>query len=140
MSGMRRGPKEVELNQGDTLSGHISRPDMADLVTDMIASGKGEMATFEAFYQDTANPTNFMQALDDCLASGRSFKQCNFGDDFTEVPNISEVISGKVKVGKMDMTMGIKGLKGDSWMAMLDGLKKDAAIDMAIEEFGVQRG
>jgi len=141
ISGMRRGAATVNLNQGDTLSGHISRPDMADLVTDMLAGGKGQMSTFEVYYKDTANPTNFMKSLGECMDTGRSMKQCAFGDSFTELPNLSEVMAGKVAVPEFNLDMNIKTVvKGDSWQAMLSSLKEDVEIDMDITEFGVQNG
>ena len=141
ISGMRRGPVDVTLNQGDTLSGYISRPDMADLVTDMLASGKGTMSTFEAFYSDTAQPTNFVKSLQECMEGGKSMKACAFGDDAADLPNLSEVVSGKVAPPKFDLGMNIKTrLDGESWRQMLEGLKKDPEIDMDILDFGVQNG
>lgn len=147
---MRRGAAEIELNQGDSLSGFISRADMADLVAEIAISGSGEGSTFEAFYTDTANPTNFKKSLEECLDTGKSVKECMFGSEYKNLPlpNMNDVLEGRVNAPILP-AMGVKTGKertGSSWSALTTGLSRDSpskaeptkGLDTDI--FGVQSG
>ena len=93
-----RGVSAVELNQGDTTSGRISRNDVAAICVESITREDAANATFECYYRDSAKSlgevglSNMMKATS---AEG-------------EVPQ-----TGKER-------------RGDSWDALFAGLVADA--------------
>ena len=51
-----RGAAALELNQGDTKSGRISRADVAALCVECVGARAASRATFECYEADTAKP------------------------------------------------------------------------------------
>lgn len=85
-----RGVKAIELNQGDTTSGRISRQDVAAICIESIEREDAANATFECYYRDSAKPlgevglANMMKAkseLGDAPQSGRERR----GDTWDEL-------------------------------------------------------
>ena len=82
--GERRGVGEVEMNQGTSKSGIISRADLAEVVVSAAQSDAAERKTFEVYYSDTAQPVDMYASLQTCKSSGKSVKECFFGKGFDE--------------------------------------------------------
>jgi len=92
-------------------------------------TGDGQGSTFEAFYTDTANPTNFKKTIETCMDSGKSARECMFGPSFKNkaVPNMSDVIEGRASLPELP-SIGLKTGKertGKSWTDLISNIPKD---------------
>ena len=93
-----RGVSAVELNQGDTTSGRISRNDVAAICVESITREDAANATFECYYRDSAKPLG-------------------------EV-GLSNMMKSTSADGEVPQTG--KERRGDSWDALFAGLIADA--------------
>jgi nucleoside-diphosphate-sugar epimerase len=122
--GERRGPKEVEFNQGVSKSGIISRIDLADVLVAAAKTNKGAQKTFEVYYKDTAQPVDMYQSLKTCKEMGKSVKECFFGEGYnnTEPLSIDKMLNTTIKG-----TIFPSGneVSGDNYEKMLNSLTKD---------------
>jgi nucleoside-diphosphate-sugar epimerase len=122
--GEKRGPSEVEFNQGVSKSGIISRIDLADILVSAVKTKNSARKTFEVYYKDTAQPVDMYKSLKTCKEMGKSVKECFFGEGYNETTPLS--------IDKM-MNTTIKGtifpsgneVLGNNYEKMLDKLKKD---------------
>jgi nucleoside-diphosphate-sugar epimerase len=71
-TGEKRGISQIELNQGESKTGIISRQDLADLLIEAAASPEARGTTFECYYRDTAQPVDIAQSLAECRKLGKS--------------------------------------------------------------------
>lgn len=71
-TGERRGVGEIEINQGESKTGVISRLDLADLLIAAASSPAASGATFECYYRDTAQPVDIRASLGRCKELGKS--------------------------------------------------------------------
>lgn len=122
--GERRGPKEVEFNQGVSKSGIISRIDLADILVAAAKTNKGAQKTFEVYYKDTAQPVDMYKSLKTCKEMGKSVKECFFGEGYnnTEPLSIDKMLNTTIKG-----TIFPSGneVSGDNYEKMLNSLTKD---------------
>ncbi len=122
--GERRGPKEVEFNQGVSKSGIISRIDLADVLVAAAKTNKGAQKTFEVYYKDTAQPVDMYKSLKTCKEMGKSVKECFFGEGYnnTEPLSIDKMLNTTIKG-----TIFPSGneVSGDNYEKMLNSLTKD---------------
>ena len=122
--GDKRGPSEVEFNQGVSKSGIISRIDLADILVSAVKTKNSARKTFEVYYKDTAQPVDMYKSLKTCKEMGKSVKECFFGEGYNETTPLS--------IDKM-LNTTIKGtifpsgneVLGNNYEKMLDKLKKD---------------
>jgi len=122
--GEKRGPSEVEFNQGVSKSGIISRIDLADILVSAVKTKNSARKTFEVYYKDTAQPVDMYKSLKTCKEMGKSVKECFFGEGYNETTPLS--------IDKM-LNTTIKGtifpsgneVLGNNYDKMLDKLKKD---------------
>jgi nucleoside-diphosphate-sugar epimerase len=122
--GEKRGPSEVEFNQGVSKSGIISRIDLADILVSAVKTKNSARKTFEVYYKDTAQPVDMYKSLKTCKEMGKSVKECFFGEGYNETTPLS--------IDKM-LNTTIKGtifpsgneVLGNNYEKMLDKLKKD---------------
>lgn len=122
--GEKRGPSEVEFNQGVSKSGIISRIDLADILVSAAKTKNSARKTFEVYYKDTAQPVDMYKSLKTCKEMGKSVKECFFGEGYNETTPLS--------IDKM-LNTTIKGtifpsgneVLGYNYEKMLDKLKKD---------------
>ena len=92
------GPTGLELNQGDTKSGRISRTDVAALcVQAMLFPQYTSRATFECYNADTGKPLT-------SVGLSNLFKAKSDGNEF---------VSGKER-------------RGSQWESLLKGLEQDS--------------
>jgi len=125
-NGEARGAQNVELNQGITKSGIISRDDLAELLV-AAASSDGNIAgrkTFEVYYSDTAQPVDMYASLLSCKESGRSVKECFFGEGFDEKSpvNLEDVLNRPLKGS---LFAGGSEVQGKSYAEMFSRLQAD---------------
>ena len=129
--GERRGPKEVEFNQGVSKSGIISRIDLADVLVAAAKTNNGSQKTFEVYYKDTAQPVDMYKSLKTCKEMGKSVKECFFGEGYnnTEPLSIDKMLNTTIKG-----TIFPSGneVSGDNYEKMLNLLKKDVYEDYDI--------
>lgn len=129
--GERRGPKEVEFNQGVSKSGIISRIDLADVLVAAAKTDNGSQKTFEVYYKDTAQPVDMFKSLKTCKEMGKSVKECFFGEGYnnTEPLSINKMLNTTIKG-----TIFPSGneVSGDNYETMLNLLKKDLYEDYDI--------
>jgi nucleoside-diphosphate-sugar epimerase len=129
--GERRGPKEVEFNQGVSKSGIISRIDLADVLVAAAKTNNGSQKTFEVYYKDTAQPVDMYKSLKTCKEMGKSVKECFFGEGYnnTEPLSIDKMLNTTIKG-----TIFPSGneVSGDNYENMLNLLKKDVYEDYDI--------
>ena len=122
--GERRGPTEVEFNQGVSKSGIISRIDLADVLVAAAKTNKGAQKTFEVYYKDTAQPVDMYKSLKTCKEMGKSVKECFFGEGYnnTEPLSIDKMLNTTIKG-----TIFPSGneVSGDNYEKMLNSLTKD---------------
>jgi nucleoside-diphosphate-sugar epimerase len=122
--GERRGPMEVEFNQGVSKSGIISRIDLADVLVAAAKTNKGAQKTFEVYYKDTAQPVDMYKSLKTCKEMGKSVKECFFGEGYnnTEPLSIDKMLNTTIKG-----TIFPSGneVSGDNYEKMLNSLTKD---------------
>jgi hypothetical protein len=122
--GERRGPTEVEFNQGVSKSGIISRIDLADVLVAAAKTNKGAQKTFEVYYKDTAQPVDMYKSLKTCKEMGKSVKECFFGEGYnnTEPLTIDKMLNTTIKG-----TIFPSGneVSGDNYEKMLNSLTKD---------------
>jgi len=122
--GERRGPTEVEFNQGVSKSGIISRIDLADVLVAAAKTNKGGQKTFEVYYKDTAQPVDMYKSLKTCKEMGKSVKECFFGEGYnnTEPLSIDKMLNTTIKG-----TIFPSGneVSGDNYEKMLNSLTKD---------------
>ncbi len=71
-TGEKRGISQIELNQGESKTGIISRQDLADLLIEAAASPEARGTTFECYYRDTAQPVDIAKSLAECRQLGKS--------------------------------------------------------------------
>jgi len=90
-----RGVAAVELNQGDTKSGRISRADVAAICVECLSSDAAAGTTFECYDADTAAP----------LAS----------------VGMSNIMKAKTR----EAFVSGKERRGETWGALFSGLEKD---------------
>jgi nucleoside-diphosphate-sugar epimerase len=122
--GEKRGPIEVEFNQGVSKSGIISRIDLADILVSAVKTKNSARKTFEVYYKDTAQPVDMYKSLKTCKEMGKSVKECFFGEGYNETTPLS--------IDKM-LNTTIKGtifpsgneVLGNSYEKMLGRLKTD---------------
>jgi nucleoside-diphosphate-sugar epimerase len=122
--GEKRGPSEIEFNQGVSKSGIISRIDLADILVSAVKTKNSARKTFEVYYKDTAQPVDMYKSLKTCKEMGKSVKECFFGEGYNETTPLS--------IDKM-LNTTIKGtifpsgneVLGNNYEKMLDKLKKD---------------
>jgi nucleoside-diphosphate-sugar epimerase len=122
--GEKRGPSEVEFNQGVSKSGIISRIDLADILVSAVKTKNSARKTFEVYYKDTAQPVDMYKSLKTCKEMGKSVKECFFGEGYNETTPLS--------IDRM-LNTTIKGtifpsgneVLGNNYEKMLDKLKKD---------------
>mmetsp|Transcript_31165 Transcript_31165/g.76455 ORF Transcript_31165/g.76455 Transcript_31165/m.76455 type:complete len:399 (+) Transcript_31165:72-1268(+) len=147
VSGQRRGPAAVELNQGDDKNGFISRADMADLLAHLVKDKENAKAvTFEAFYSDSANPTNIVASVTKCVEGGKSMKECFFGDayagnkrvDLQEMLKESQETDGKVALPKGDAFKTGRENRGSSFAELVQSLSPDKEEPFDIFSLGLK--
>jgi nucleoside-diphosphate-sugar epimerase len=71
-TGEKRGVSQLELNQGESKTGIISRQDLADLLIAAASSPDSRGTTFECYYRDTAQPVDIAKSLVECRQLGKS--------------------------------------------------------------------
>lgn len=71
-TGEKRGLSQLELNQGESKTGIISRADLAELLIASAASPDTRGTTFECYYRDTAQPIDIAKSLAQCRQLGKS--------------------------------------------------------------------
>jgi nucleoside-diphosphate-sugar epimerase len=122
--GERRGVGEVEFNQGTTKSGIISRADLAEVVVNAASSDAAAGKSFEVYYADTAQPVDMYASLQTCKSSGKSVKECFFGEGFDESKPLSldEVLRKPLK-GAL-FASGTE-VQGSSYPMMFSKLRAD---------------
>jgi len=131
--GERRGPVEVEFNQGISKSGIISRIDLADILVSASTSSvyNGFKKTFEVYYKDTAQPVDMYKSLKTCKELGHSIKECFFGEGYNETEPLT-----MEKIMKMPQTgsIFISGTEvlGNNYTEMLSKLKEDVYVQYDI--------
>ena len=131
--GERRGPAEVEFNQGISKSGIISRIDLADILVSASTSSvyNGFKKTFEVYYKDTAQPVDMYKSLKTCKELGHSIKECFFGEGYNETEPLT-----MEKIMKMPQTgsIFISGTEvlGNNYTEMLNKLKEDVYVQYDI--------
>jgi len=125
--GERRGPQEVEFNQGISKSGIISRMDLADILVSASATDNGSKKTFEVYYKDTAQPVDMYKSLKSCKELGHSIKECFFGEGYNETEPLTID-----RIMKMPQTGSIfisgSEVLGNDYKEMLSKLKKDVYV------------
>jgi len=129
--GERRGPAEIEFNQGISKSGIISRLDLADILVSAAFTDNCAKKTFEVYYKDTAQPVDMYKSLKTCKELGHSIKECFFGEGYNETEPLT-----MDKVMKMPQrgSIFISGTEvlGNNYNDMLKKLKKDIYIQYDI--------
>ena len=129
--GERRGPMEVEFNQGISKSGIISRIDLADILVSASTTDTAFKKTFEVYYKDTAQPVDMYKSLKTCKELGHSIKECFFGEGYNETEPLT-----MEKIMKMPQTgsIFISGTEvlGNNYTEMLSKLKEDVYIQYDI--------
>ena len=129
--GEKRGPKEVEFNQGISKSGIISRLDLADILVSSALTDNGSKKTFEVYYKDTAQPVDMYKSLKTCKELGHTIKECFFGEGYNE----SEPLTME-RIMKMPQTgsIFISGTEvlGNNYTDMLGKLKEDVYVQYDI--------
>jgi nucleoside-diphosphate-sugar epimerase len=131
--GERRGPAEVEFNQGISKSGIISRIDLADILVTASTSTvyNAFKKTFEVYYKDTAQPVDMYKSLKTCKELGHSIKECFFGEGYNETEPLT-----MEKIMKMPQTgsIFISGTEvlGNNYTEMLSKLKEDVYVQYDI--------
>ena len=129
--GEKRGPKEVEFNQGISKSGIISRLDLADILVSTSLTDNGSRKTFEVYYKDTAQPVDMYKSLKTCKELGHTVKECFFGEGYNETePLTMEKIMKMPQSGSIFIS-GTEVL-GDNYIEMLSKLKKDVYVQYDI--------
>jgi len=129
--GEKRGPNEVEFNQGISKSGIISRLDLADILVSSALTDNGSKKTFEVYYKDTAQPVDMYKSLKTCKELGHTIKECFFGEGYNE----SEPLTME-RIMKMPQTgsIFISGTEvlGNNYTDMLGKLKEDVYVQYDI--------
>ncbi len=129
--GERRGPREVEFNQGISKSGIISRLDLADILVSSALTDNGSKKTFEVYYKDTAQPVDMYKSLKTCKELGHSIKECFFGEGYNETePLTMERIMKMPQTGSIFIS-GTEVL-GNNYTDMLKELKEDVYVQYDI--------
>jgi hypothetical protein len=129
--GERRGPKEVEFNQGISKSGIISRLDLADILVSSALTDNASKKTFEVYYKDTAQPVDMYKSLKTCKELGHTIKECFFGEGYNETePLTMERIMKMPQTGSIFIS-GTEVL-GNNYIDMLGKLKEDVYIQYDI--------
>jgi hypothetical protein len=128
--GEARGAASVELNQGLSKSGIISRTDLAQLlVAAAVGDADGDEVggkSFEVYYSDTAQPVDMYASLASCKEAGRSVKECFFGKGFDDSKPLSlEQVLKKPLEGSL-FASGSE-VQGSSYPEMFRRLKPDVA-------------
>ena len=127
--GEKRGPKEIEFNQGVSKSGIISRMDLSDILVSAAYSNDVSKKTFEVYYKDTAQPVDMFKSLKTCKEMGKSVKECFFGEDYkndNETISIDKMLKNPVK--GVIFPSGNEVL-GNNYNDMFKHLKKDIKND-----------
>jgi nucleoside-diphosphate-sugar epimerase len=124
-NGEKRGVESVEMNQGITKSGIISREDLAELLVAAAMSDGAARKTFEVYYSDTAQPVDMYASLLSCKESGRSVKECFFGEGFDEKSpvRLEDVLKRPLKGS---LFAGGSEVQGRSYAEMFSRLQGDA--------------
>eukprot|EP00960_Hanusia_phi_P029170 747810-Hanusia_phi.AAC.4 len=130
--GERRGPREVELNQGLMKSGVLSRLDAAEI---LVASAMGESArdvSFECYYRDTAEPVDIYTSLQSCRSMGKTTRECFFGDavDNKSPLSLEQVLQTPLKGSLFPSGREVVGL---DYSSMLSQLTPDNAVPFDID-------
>jgi nucleoside-diphosphate-sugar epimerase len=129
--GEKRGPKEVEFNQGISKSGIISRLDLADILVSSALTDNGSKKTFEVYYKDTAQPVDMYKSLKTCKELGHTIKECFFGEGYNETePLTMERIMKMPQTGSIFIS-GTEVL-GNNYTDMLGKLKEDVYVQYDI--------
>jgi len=124
-NGEPRGASSVELNQGVSKSGIISRSDLAQLLVTAAVDDGAAGKTFEVYYADTAQPVDMYASLRGCKEAGKSVKECFFGKGFDEKSpiNLDDVLKRPLQ-GSLFATGS--EVQGSSYSQMLARLQSDA--------------
>jgi nucleoside-diphosphate-sugar epimerase len=134
-TGERRGVGEVEINQGESKTGVISRLDLADLLIAAASSPAASGATFECYYRDTAQPVDIRASLGRCKELGKSTQECFFGAGFKDKApkSLAEALSTPVTG-----TLFASGREhqGARWEDLFVGLEPDGVREMDILDLG----
>lgn len=134
-TGEKRGVGEVEINQGESKTGVISRLDLADLLIAAASSPAAAGTTFECYYRDTAQPVDIRASLGRCKELGKSTQECFFGAGFKDKApkSLAEALSTPVTG-----TLFASGREhqGSSFEAMFAGLEPDGDREMDIMDLG----
>ena len=129
--GEKRGPTEVEFNQGISKSGIISRLDLADILVSSALTDNASKKTFEVYYKDTAQPVDMYKSLKTCKELGHTIKECFFGEGYNETePLTMERIMKMPQTGSIFIS-GTEVL-GNNYTDMLGKLKEDVYIQYDI--------
>ena len=129
--GEKRGPTEVEFNQGISKSGIISRLDLADILVSSALTDNGSKKTFEVYYKDTAQPVDMYKSLKTCKELGHTIKECFFGEGYNETePLTMERIMKMPQTGSIFIS-GTEVL-GNNYTDMLGKLKDDVYVQYDI--------
>jgi nucleoside-diphosphate-sugar epimerase len=129
--GERRGPVEIEFNQGISKSGIISRLDLADILVSAAFTDNGAKKTFEVYYKDTAQPVDMYKSLKTCKELGHSIKECFFGEGYNETePLTMDKVMKMPQIGSIFIS-GTEVL-GNNYNDMLKKLKRDIYIQYDI--------
>lgn len=135
-TGEKRGISQIELNQGESKTGIISRQDLADLLIEAAASPEARGTTFECYYRDTAQPVDIAKSLTECRQLGKSTQECFFGGSFKDrgaPTSLDEALSTPV-TGTLFATG--RERSADSWPALFRGLEQDGSRDLDLSELG----
>jgi len=134
-TGEKRGVSEIEINQGESKTGVISRLDLADLLIASASSPSTSGTTFECYYRDTAQPVDIRASLGRCKELGKSTQECFFGAGFKDKApkSLAEALSTPVTG-----TLFASGREhqGPSFEKMFTGLEPDGTRDIDILDFG----
>jgi len=135
-TGEKRGISQIELNQGESKTGIISRKDLADLLIEAAASPDAKGTTFECYYRDTAQPVDIAKSLAQCRSLGKSTQECFFGGSFKDrgaPTSLDEALATPV-TGTLFATG--KERSGGSWPELFRGLEKDGSRDIDLSDIG----
>jgi hypothetical protein len=134
-TGEKRGVSQLELNQGESKTGIISRQDLADLLIAAASSPDARGTTFECYYRDTAQPVDIAKSLVECRQLGKSTQECFFGGSFKDraPTSLDEALAAPV-TGTLFAT-GRERSAG-TWPELFRGLEKDGAKDIDLSDLG----
>ncbi|EKX33762.1 hypothetical protein GUITHDRAFT_120027 [Guillardia theta CCMP2712] len=130
--GERRGPREVELNQGLMKNGVISRLDVAEVLVASAMGDKVRDVSFECYYRDTAEPVDIYSSLQSCRSMGKTTRECFFGDavDNKSPLSLDDVLQMPLQGSLFPTGREVVGL---DYSSMLSQLTPDNAVPFDID-------